>query len=238
MRVRVAYVEEPPFYSTGADGHATGSDIELAEVILRSIGASTIEFIPTSFGELLPGLEAARWDMNVPIFVTHERALRVAFSIPVWSLVDGLVIRSGNPKELTDYASFGPETDAILGVIPGQVQLESALAAGVPHAQLREFENQPAAIASLLAGEIDAFAATAVGNRSVVETHEGLEAVELAPLHTAPSGAFSFRKDNIELLGAVNTALRNYLGTGDHRSRVAVYGIGAAEIDGAIRDRT
>ena len=36
MKVRIAYIEEPPFYWTGDDGHPTGGDIELAEVVLRT----------------------------------------------------------------------------------------------------------------------------------------------------------------------------------------------------------
>ena len=44
MKVKIAYIDEPPFYWTGSDKKVTGADIELAEVVLRAIGATSIEY--------------------------------------------------------------------------------------------------------------------------------------------------------------------------------------------------
>jgi polar amino acid transport system substrate-binding protein len=235
MKVRVAYVEEPPFYSTAPDGSATGADIELADIVLRTVGASTIQFVATTFGDLLPGVAAGRWEMNVPIFVTPERSELVSFSRPVWSLTDGFVVKEGNPKGLTSYGAVSEHADARLGVIPGQVQFDAARAAGVDESQLIPFPDQSSAVAALLAGEIDAFAATAVGNRAIIVAHPELEECTLDGSDLrAPLGAFSFRKGN-GLRDAVNGALADYLGTEDHRRRMAKHGLGASEVEGALR---
>jgi len=135
MKVRIAYLDEPPFYWTGPDGSATGADIELADVVLRAIGVTSIEHHKTSFEELLPGVQDGRWEMNVPIFATPERAQRVAFSIPVWTIGDGFVVQRGNPKALTSYEAVAARTDARVGVIPAQVQYHAARSAGVSDAQ-------------------------------------------------------------------------------------------------------
>ena len=128
MKVTIAYIEEPPFGWTEGNSIATGADIDLAEVVLRAIGATVIEHRLTTFGELLPGVEAGRWDMNVPLFVTPERANLVAFSVPVWAMRDGFLVRTGNPKSLDSYASVAKRSDARLGIIAGQVQHDSARA--------------------------------------------------------------------------------------------------------------
>ena len=238
MKIRIAYLDEPPFYWTGPDGAATGADIELAEVVLRAIGATAIEHCKTSFEELMPGVRAGRWDMNVPIFATPERARDVAFSVPVWTMVDGFVVHRGNPKALTSYEAVAARADARLGVIPPQVQYHAARSAGVRDAQLVEFTHQPEAVEALLAGRIDAFTGTALGGRVIAATHAELEAVAhgVGGSARAPVGAFSFSKDNTRLLEAVNQALRGYLGSPDHRARMATYGFAAAEIDGVPRD--
>ena len=49
-------------------------------------------------------------------------------------------------------------------------------------------------------------------------------------------GAFSFSQHNTRLLEAVNRQLRCYLGSDDHRARVAKDGFTSAEIDGALPD--
>ena len=236
MRVRVAYLDEPPFYWTGPDGSATGADIELADVVLRAIGVTSIEYQRTSFEELLPGVHAGRWDMNVPIFATAERAQRVAFSVPVWTMEDGFVVHRGNPKALTSYEAVAARADARLGVIPAQVQYHAARSAGVRDAQLVEFEDQPEAVAALLAGKIDAFTGTALGGRVLANANQALEAVAhgVSSMGNAPVGAFSFSKSNTLLLDALNEELRRYLGSADHRARMAKYGFTSSEIDGVL----
>jgi polar amino acid transport system substrate-binding protein len=233
MRVRVAYIEEPPFYWTAEDQSATGADIELADVALRAIGVTSIEHHLTSFEELLPGVQEGRWDMNVPIFVTAERAERVAFSVPVWSLGDGLLLRHGNPKVLTSYGAVAARDDARLGIVAGTIQLDTARSAGVSDGQILAFRDQSHAVDALIAGKIDAYASTAIGNRVLAGAHQELEAVALerSKENGAPLGAFSFNKSNHGLLQAVNEQLRKYLGSADHRARMAKYGLTQTELD-------
>jgi polar amino acid transport system substrate-binding protein len=233
MTTRVAYVEEPPFYWTAEDGSATGADVELARVVLTMIGETSIEFVPVAFDELLSGVSEGRWDMNVPIFVTPERERRVTFSVPVWSLGDGFVVQRGNPKSLTSYSSVGSDGTARLGLIPGQVQFDAAEAAGVPSEQIVTFASQSEAVAALLAGRIDAFAATTVGNRAIVANTPELESVSFP--EPGAVGAFSFGVASRRLIGDVNEALRQYLGSDDHRARMAEYGLMREEIDGVLR---
>ncbi|WP_175820994.1 transporter substrate-binding domain-containing protein [Burkholderia sp. BCC0419] len=241
MKLTIAYIEEPPFGWTEADGTATGADLELAETILRQIGVTRIEYCPMTFSELLPGVEAGRWDMNVPLFVTPQRANTVAFSVPVWGIGDGFLVRPGNPKALRSYASIAERPDARLGIIAGQVQHDSAMASGVSRRQIVVFEQQADAIAAVLSGVIDAYASTALGNR-IAASRIGSSMIQ-AVAHesdvngsqrTPPLGAFSFNRGNRDLLMAVNQQLRSYLGSPDHRARMARFGLTAREIDPAV----
>lgn len=242
MKVAIAYIEDPPFGWTKTDRTATGADIDLAEAVLRAIGATQIEHRLTTFSELLPGVEAGRWDMNVPLFVTPERANRVAFSVPVWAIGDGFLIRAGNPKALNSYASFVKRHDARLGIIAGQVQHDSARTAGVSDDQIAIFEHQADAIEAVRSGKIDAYASTALGNRILADRIGGsvLEAVEHkpgtnGPRQKLPFGAFSFNRRNSDLLNAVNAQLRSYLGTPNHRTHMARFGLTHNEIDPTLR---
>lgn len=239
MKVAIAYIEEPPFGWTESN-QAAGADIELAEAVLRAIGVTDIEHHLTTFSELLPGVEAGRWDMNVPLFVTPERASQVAFSLPVWAIGDGFLVRAGNPKALDSYALLANRHDARLGIIAGQVQHESARASGVSEEQIVIFDQQSDAIEALRTGTIDAYASTAVGNRVLAGRIGGsvLEAVEHDTgkdgKQPFPTGAFSFNKNNGQLLKAVNEQLRLYLGSPDHRTRMSKFGITRKEIDPAL----
>lgn len=234
--VTLAYIDEPPFGWTQADGAATGADVELADTILRAIGVKTIVHYATTFAELLPGVENERWDINVPLFITAERATRVNFSVPVWAIGDGFLVRAGNPKRLTDYVSLAHRTDARLGIITGQVQHLAATHAGVSAAQITLFDEQSDAIDALRRGAIDAYASTALGNRIVAERvgMDIVNAVAHEAGHSVPRGAFSFAKRNRELLEAFDRQLQIYLGSSDHREQMGCYGFTAAEIDPVV----
>jgi polar amino acid transport system substrate-binding protein len=237
MRIRIAYLDEPPFGWSGPDGAAIGADIDLATVVLRAIGATEIEHCLTTFSELLEGVAVGRWDMNVPLFITPERARQVAFSVPVWAIADGFLMRAENRKALNSYASVAERRDARLGIIAGQVQHESARAAGVSEDQIVIFQQQADAIDAVRSGTVDAYASTALGNRILAERIGGsvLRAVEHQPAAGSaleiPFGAFSFSKNSDDLRDAVNRELRSYLGSPAHRERMARFGFTHKEID-------
>lgn len=241
MKITIAYIEEPPFGWTETDGTVAGADVELAATVLRQIGITRIEYCPTTFSELLPGVAAGRWDMTVPLFVTTQRASTVAFSVPVWGIGDGFLVRPGNPRSLGNYASIAQCPDARLGIIAGQVQHDSAMAFGVREEQIVIFGQQADAIAAVLSGAIDAYASTALGNRIVAGRMGGsvIEAIAHEPQMNGRQGspalgAFSFNRESEVLLKVVNQRLRAYLGSPDHRARMAEFGLTDSEIDPAI----
>jgi polar amino acid transport system substrate-binding protein len=220
MKLKIAYIEEPPFGWTEAGGRATGADIELAETVLRAIGVTHIEYELTSFAELLPGVASGRWDMNVPLFITPRRMAKVDFSLPVWAIGDGFLVWAGNPLALDSYRRVAECGDARLGIIVGQVQHEAALAAGVRDAQIVLFDQQAEAIDALLTGRIGYELLDAVPHPLVNKDANSL-----------PKGAFSFRQGNHELLDAFNRQSRLYLGSADHRRRMLRFGLTEREID-------
>jgi polar amino acid transport system substrate-binding protein len=150
VKISIAYIEESPFGWTDSGQTVTGADVELAQAVLRAVGVTDIKCHMTTFSELLPGVEAGRWDMTVPPFVAPERSGRVAFSLPVWSVVDGFLVRANNPETLVSYSLLAERGDALLGIIAGQVQRGSARMEGVKDEQITTFERQSDAVDALL----------------------------------------------------------------------------------------
>ena len=236
--VVLAYIDEPPFAKPDAEAGAAGCDVDLAITVLKTIGVKRVETCLTTFAELIPGVAAHRWDINVPLFVTAERSKVVAFSRPVWALHDGFIVMAGNPGGLKSYRAVASALGARLGVITGQVQHLAALDAGVLPDQIHQFETQHVAVDALRMGQIDAYVSTALGNRTFVRElgDRRLQAVALendAPAikRPPPVGAFSFALGNTELRERFDTCLEQYLGSPAHRERMAVYGLAETEID-------
>jgi polar amino acid transport system substrate-binding protein len=232
-----AHLDEPPFCFR-TDGGSSGCDVDLARLILSAIGVQDFEPMIVEFSDLIPGLVAGRWMMTTGLFVTAARRELVEFSRPIWALPDGLLVRAGNPKGLTSYASIAADPTATLGIVKDQVQRETALAAGVAAARIREYGSQDEAAKAVLVGDVDAYASVAMAHRGYLrrEPQSRLAVIDVAlPVGSAdadpPCGAFAFAKANAGLAHAVDHALAYYLGSPAHRALMSSYGFGTAEID-------
>lgn len=239
-----AYIEEPPFAAT-IDGQPSGSDVEVAKAVLARMGIANVEMRKVEFADLLPGVAEGRWTMNTGLFVTPERCKTVAFSNPIWALVDGMIVRTGNPKHISSYASAG-KSDARVGVVKKTVQLEAARAAGLPADRILAFDTQEEIIAAIKEGRVDAYAATALGNRALLAQLKDPDLAVAEPFapptengrQAAGFGAFSFNKNDSEFVARFNAELGKFLGSDEHRAILAKYGFGQGEIEPALTAKT
>ena len=239
-KVVFAYIEEPPFAAT-INGQPAGSDVDVARTVLAKMGIKDLELRKVEFAELLPGVAAGRWTMNTALFVTPERCKTVAYSNPIWALVDGMIVRAGNPKRISSYASISKE-DARMGVVKGTAQVGTAKAAGVPVDRIVEFGTQEEIIAAIKAGRVDAYPNTALGHRALLASLRDADLALAEPFELpidsgrpkAGFGAFSFSQANSAFVARFNAELAKFLGSDEHRAILARYGFGPDEIAPAL----
>ena len=241
QRVVFAYLEEPPFCFRTADGGASGCDVELAQAVLRDLGVAACDFVEAEFADLIPGLIDGRWTMTTGLFVTPERRKRMAFSRPIWALHDGLLVRTGNPRDIAGYRSIAADANARLATVKDQAQRDNALNLGVPPARITEFHTQNDAADAVASGAADAYASVAMAHRGYLASHASapLTVVDVPLSELAPAfGAFGFAQSNAGLAEAVDRALSAYLGSEAHRQLMTRYGFAPAEVDRVVvRDR-
>ena len=231
---RFAYLQEPPFCFTAADGLVGGCDVELARHVVEELGLGRFEPIEANFAELLPGLADRRWQMTTGLFITQARRRSVRFSRPIWALHDGLMVVAGNPKDLNGYRSLAADPSARLAVIAGQVQHETALALGVPSGRIAVFSTQEEAAQAVGRGEVDAYASVAAAHRGYIDRQlsRTLDVVDVPVGEREPAlGAFAFAIEADAIRQAVDTVLEGFLGSPAHRQGMQRYGFGTAEVD-------
>lgn len=151
-RVTVAYLDEPPFCIPGQHAEPVGADMELARRALTDAGVVINDYALTTFPELIPGLIVGRWQMTTGMFITPERSQVIAYSRPIWAAPDGFVVRTGDSDRLTSYEAIAADAHAVLAVVTGQVQHQTALRAGVPSRRIIQFsrsgDRHPSGVAS------------------------------------------------------------------------------------------
>lgn len=232
--MKFAYLIEPPFNCVDANGRVTGSDVELARYVFDQLGVDGFEPVETEFAELLPGLGDGRWRMTTGLFGTAERRRFAQFSRPIWALPDGLLVRQGNPRELSGYQSVANHPDVKLAVIRDQFQHRSAEAFGVTEDQIAIFETYTEAALSVRDSQVDAYASVARAHSGFIAQNYdwGLELVTVPHAEKRPAfGCFAFSLSDTALLREVDDVLSSVLGTQAHRQMVAPFGFSDADVD-------
>jgi polar amino acid transport system substrate-binding protein len=235
-RVTVAYLDEPPFCIPASDGEPIGADMEVARRVLTGAEVDSVEYALTTFPELIPGLLDGRWQMTTAMFITPERSKIIAYSRPIWAAPDGFIVRAGDADRLTNYEAIGADPNAVLAVVTGQVQYQTALRVGVPTQRIIEFPDQDAAVEAVRRGQADASASTAIGNHAYVQLAADPALVAITDRPVAPRGpvalgAFAFNQTATDLISAVDRALESYLGSPDHLALMARHGFSAEQLE-------
>jgi polar amino acid transport system substrate-binding protein len=236
--MKFAYLIEPPFNYRTEDGTVTGCDVELAQTVLATVGVEPFEPVETEFVQLLPGIADGRWRMTTGLFGTEERRKTAAFSRPIWALPDGLLVRKGNPKQLTGYKAAAQTSGCVLAVIRDQLQHRSAVEFGVPDGRILIFETYSDAAKALLDGRADAYASVDRAHAAFMAQNRDLEleVVTVPSEEKEPAfGSFAFGKSDDKFGQAIDEALLKYLGCDEHRSMMRRFGFNDAEIDLVVR---
>ncbi|MGW2488586.1 ectoine/hydroxyectoine ABC transporter substrate-binding protein EhuB [Streptomyces sp. NPDC001606] len=233
--VRLGIAGEIPFGYIGKDGRLTGEAPELARVIFQRLGVGRVQPVPTEFGSLIPGLKSQQFDVVAAgMYVNPERCEQVIFADPDYQMLDSFIVRKGNPKGLHSYRDV-VEKKARLATGTGYAEIQYAVEAGYPEADILIVPDQVAGLNAVEAGRVDVFAGTALTTREVVKKSAKAEATRpFAPLVKGKphvdGGAFAFRSGETRLRDAFNAELHRMKRSGELFRVLRPFGFTEAEM--------
>ncbi len=169
--MKFAWINEPPFNYV-ENGELKGRDVDLARAAFAAIGEA-FEPVETVFSELLSGLRDGRWHVTTGMFITPERSQLAFFTRPIWTLFDGLLVRSDDARRIGGYRDVARSGEK-LAVLRAQVQEQTALSLGVTPASILVFEDYADAAEAVLSGEAIAYASVELAHRAHLAANPGL----------------------------------------------------------------
>jgi polar amino acid transport system substrate-binding protein len=198
--IRVGLVNQPPYSGLNPDGSIGGFVPTLTQKIMEKLGVPKIEPYVATYGELIPGLQAGRWQMIAAAFcLTKERCGQVAANTPT------------PPKTIKELAAG----EGMIGVLQGSYIIKLATEQGIPENRLSQFPNNPAIIDGLTTGRVTAAISTNAAFRQLQTQRGGFDIVyplsEDPPVGSAPA----FALGDTELLNAFQTELRAMYKSGE-----------------------
>lgn len=222
--LRAGIANEKPYGYIDSNGTLQGAMIELLRAVLAPYGIKSIEAQIADFNALVPSLLANRIDViGAGMFIRPSRCDSVAFSDPVSRIGGSFLVRKGNPKHLHSLGDAARQPEVKIGTQPGVDQQEEVVKSGVSADQIVLFSKDTEALAGLQAGRVDAIYFPALEVNNLLTTSEDAT-LERADPFAQPAGsdgkpiyhyqAFGLRKDDTDLLAAVNRSLATLLESG------------------------
>lgn len=242
--IRHGIANDSPYGYVGKDGAIIGIEVELARQVLTSMGAKTIEPNVTTFGGLIPGIQAGRFDLSSDgIYVRAERCAVVEFAQPHFMFGAGAFIKKGNTQikaaSMNELAAY---KNIKLGKLTGGAEDRSFVAGGGNRDQVSDFTDRAALAAAVKSGRIDVGLVTAVGAAAAVANDSELELISpfLPPTVDGKLlvsyAAFAFSKEDKALVPEFSKRLIAIVQSPAYREILARYQIPADVIPNANAD--
>lgn len=191
----------PPYGMVDANMQPGGFDIEVANLIGKSLGVP-VEFVTVTSPGRIPALLTNRVDMVISIFsITPERALQIAFSIPYAG--QSAVVIAPKSVQISGHADLvGKKVGVTRGT--GEDGLLTAAAEANPGIEILRFDDYASILQAMLSGQIDVMGGGDYGDIYLQKSARG-EDFEMKYVLKSFFFGIGIRKGNPELLQWLNT---------------------------------
>ncbi|HDV6320103.1 TPA: transporter substrate-binding domain-containing protein [Burkholderia multivorans] len=191
-------------------GNYSGFFSDLCRDFGQNVLKVKVEFVDTSWDNIVAGLQSDKWDLSLALNDTPEREKAVAFSAPATDYNVSFVYNRNNPrvpKALRTLADID-KPDLTIAVMSGTSQ-DKAISAELKQARIMRLPGNDETRLSLISKRADLLADANITNMLLTEAHPDWAAsFNPAPPLAQQEVAFGLRKDTPK---ADIDALNSYL---------------------------
>ncbi len=223
-KVKVGIANQAPFSVLNPDGTLTGVAPTISQIIMKRLGITEMEGFVGSYGELVPGMLAGRWDyISACLTVTEPRCQQVTYSDPITSDSRCIVTLKGEkgPKKIAELKDY------VVGLLAGGADFRLVQVRGVPLNNLRQFPNDTALIDGLLAKRFQVEFGSHPGIADMIRKRgleKDLDMVYPIEDDAVSFAACAFRKEDTDLHSAFQKELRALKASGEFTKVVSSFG--------------
>lgn len=157
-----------------ATGGYAGFDIDVMTELARDLGVE-VEFVPTDWKTLVPGIVADKYDISTSASITAQRIRSAGFTDSYYTLGTVPLTLDENAGRFTSWESINQE-GVIVAVLLGTSQ-EQQVKSLFPKATIRAIEPPAVAFQEVLARRADVSVTSTIEASKLVEAHAALAIV-------------------------------------------------------------
>lgn len=201
--VKVGMANQPPYSGLSPDGSVTGVAPKVVEAVMKRLGVPKVEGFLAPYGQLIPGLNAGRWDIiGASLRITSKRCAQVLYSDP-YVFEGGTVAYSpaevaNPPMSIAEIGSQG----LTVGILSGSYLIKKAEGLGVAAATVSQFPDNPALIDGLLAKRVQVVLSTFSSLKKLQKDRGGFEIIYPLPDDESKGSSNAFRKGDVDFHAA------------------------------------
>lgn len=236
-KIRIGFANEVPWAYPGEANKPLGFVNAHALGVLKKMGIANVEPVVTEWGGLIPGLKANRFDIITGgMYILKERCENVAFSDPMGTFGDAMIVMKGNPKGIQTYQDV-KNSGAVFVTGAGYNQIKVAKKEGIADGNIMQVPGPTEILAAVKAGRADAGGVTYFTALNLAK--ENSDAIEVTDPSKLPEWTLNwvgiaFRKSDQDFVNAFNKAQSAHLGSDEMLKSVAQYGYTKAQLPGDV----
>lgn len=226
--MRVGLANQPPYSGLNPDGTVSGFVPALVQRIMASLGVPRVEGVVATYGELVPGLQAGRWQMIAASFrLTKERCQQVLFTDPVTFDGGALAHVPGSLPKVPASIEEAARARMTVGILQGSYLARLAMEKGIDRGAISQFPNNPALIDGLLTRRVQLALSTNASLLELQRQRDGrFDIVFPLPDDPPVGSAPAFRRQDTALHGAFQEKLRAMRASGELQRLAGEFGFG------------
>ncbi|HWG06377.1 MAG TPA: transporter substrate-binding domain-containing protein [Beijerinckiaceae bacterium] len=217
-KAKIGVVNQMPYSGVNPDGTLDGIGPALSKIIMQRLGVPEIEGVAGTYGDMVPGMQAGRWDfISASLVITKARCAQILFADPI--LFDGgmFVFLKGSIAELPKSVADLAAQKLIVGVSQGGAHMRVAIEAGVDQSNLRQFPSDVSTFDGLVAKRIQvAFGSFASLDRTAKLRGLAVETTFPVPDDPEHGSSCAFRNADRDLYDAYQKELRAMKASGEY----------------------
>lgn len=209
----------PPFSEMTPEGELKGFDIDIANALCESMGA-TCELVPQDWDGIIPALLAKKYDAIIAsMSITEERKEKVAFTDKYYSTPAKFAKPKSSDVEITAESLEGK----VVGVQRATI-FDNYIEAEFPGVELKRYGTQDEAYLDAAAGRVDLLMADSVAMADgFLKTDQGADWEFVGPGYSDPKyfgdgAGIAVRKEDTDLVEKLNAAIAEIRSNGTYKA--------------------
>lgn len=223
--VKIAIPDQPPYSFITTTGEVDGLAPSVVKTVMAKLGVPRAEGIIVPYGQVVPGLQARRWDIIAgSLSMSKQRCGQVLFADPIVREGGVLIYVPQDlpqpPKSVADVAKMG----LTVAMSRGSYVLQKCLDAGVSSEKIIQLPDVTAEIEALKAKRAQVAYTTYYGALVKKKEDPGIELVFPLPDDPLHGSSIAFRQDDKDLYEAFQQQFRAMKKSGEYTALADKFG--------------